>query len=238
MFRKTITICACVSRSFVDKEKVVRLANQLLDAGCAVTISPDLCRQAIQDRPGMEVAASSTVLACYPRAVQSLFRSIGLDPAQLLDIRNDEVEEIRCQLGIITHAGTDERKGEALYREMLAAFPAEPGTDAWYPVIDKDRCSECEKCHDFCLFGVYAVEDGRVWVKQPQQCKNNCPACARICPSKAVIFPKYEKSPINGGEAEEEQAVSLDTGTLYAEALRTRLEHRRASVSLLRKDKP
>ncbi len=186
----------------------------------------------------MEAVASSVVMACYPRAVRSLFDAIGLEPKHILDIRNGAVEDILTPLEVASPAGSEEVDGEAAFREAIAAFPVEQGTDAWFPVIDKDRCTECEKCHDFCLFGVYAVEDGRVRVAQPQQCKNNCPACARICPSKAVIFPKYEKSPINGGETDEEQTVSLDTKTLYAEALRTRLAHRRASVSLLRKDKP
>ncbi len=236
MLTKTITICACSSRSFIDKDKVVRLAAVLTHAGMAVVIVPDLCKQAIQDTSGMASIASSAILACYPRAVSALFASIGLEPGQVLDIRTGDTDAILAQLGATASAVGAVVEGESDFREMVAAFPVEAGTDAWYPVIDKDRCSECEKCHDFCLFGVYTLEDGRVTVKQPQQCKNNCPACARVCPSKAVIFPKYEKSPINGGEADEEQAMLLDTKTLYAEALRTRLEHRRASVSLLRRD--
>ncbi|MGF1587138.1 MAG: hypothetical protein ACFCUM_17590 [Bacteroidales bacterium] len=32
-------------------------------------------------------------------------------------------------------------------------------------------------------------------------CKNNCPACARVCPGSAIIFPRFaEKSVIAGAE--------------------------------------
>jgi ferredoxin len=102
-----------------------------------------------------------------------------------------------------------------------------PGNDAWYPVIDKDRCSECGKCFDFCPFGVYEMVDDRVRVYHPSKCKNNCPACARNCPSEAIIFPKYEYSPINGGTSHEEQAIRVDNSKLYADAFRTRLMNRR-----------
>ena len=32
----------------------------------------------------------------------------------------------------------------------------------------------------------------------------NCPACARVCPYGAIIFPKYGESPINGDEISEQ----------------------------------
>ena len=30
----------------------------------------------------------------------------------------------------------------------------------WYPVIDRDRCTGCGVCYDYCLFGTYARESG------------------------------------------------------------------------------
>ncbi len=63
----------------------------------------------------------------------------------------------------------------------------------WYPVIDRDRCVNCRQCVDFCLFGVYSADgDGSVQVENPDSCKNGCPACSRICPQSAIIFPHYE----------------------------------------------
>ena len=71
-------------------------------------------------------------------------------------------------------------------------------------MIDYDRCINCKQCLNFCLFGVYGVSgEGRVEVLKPEGCKTNCPACARVCPERAIIFPKYEKGPINGDEVDD-----------------------------------
>lgn len=234
MQHENITICACSSRSFIDKDKVAVIAAALKQAGMTVTIEPDLCKKVMQDDPSVEKIASSTILACYPRAVRSLFLIRDLELNRVVDIRNGEADDVLSQFQLSQPAA--QTAEQAYIRETVENLPFEGGTDAWYPVIDKERCSECEKCHDFCLFGVYAVEEGRVKVKHPQNCKNNCPACARICPSQAVIFPKYDKSPINGGLENEDQAASIDTKSLYTDALRARLERRKASVSLLKKD--
>ncbi|MCD6405162.1 MAG: 4Fe-4S binding protein, partial [Planctomycetes bacterium] len=62
----------------------------------------------------------------------------------------------------------------------------------WFPVIDYDRCINCKQCMNFCLFGTFSLsEDGTVVVSSPSSCKTNCPACGRICPQVAIMFPKY-----------------------------------------------
>ncbi len=69
----------------------------------------------------------------------------------------------------------------------------------WFPVIDYDRCTNCMQCLSFCLFGVYGADSaGRIDVQSPDQCKTNCPACSRVCPEAAIMFPKYKAGPING----------------------------------------
>ena len=52
-------------------------------------------------------------------------------------------------------------------------------SERWYPVVDRDRCTDCRQCLEFCLFGVYAVEDDRLAVAEPDNCKPGCPACLR-----------------------------------------------------------
>jgi hypothetical protein len=69
-----------------------------------------------------------------------------------------------------------------------------PTRPRWYPVIDETRCINCQHCLQFCLFGVYELDaGGKVQVCHPDQCKTGCPACARICPQSAIMFPLYEK---------------------------------------------
>jgi Pyruvate/2-oxoacid:ferredoxin oxidoreductase delta subunit len=69
----------------------------------------------------------------------------------------------------------------------------------WFPVIDYDRCTNCMQCLSFCLFGVYGVdEQAKIQVQNNDNCKTNCPACSRVCPEAAIMFPKYKAGPING----------------------------------------
>jgi Pyruvate/2-oxoacid:ferredoxin oxidoreductase delta subunit len=85
--------------------------------------------------------------------------------------------------------------------EMRASMQvASPGAwKPWFPVIDYERCTNCMQCLSFCLFGVYGVDDEhRITVQTSENCKTNCPACSRVCPEAAIIFPKYKSGPING----------------------------------------
>jgi ferredoxin len=73
----------------------------------------------------------------------------------------------------------------------------------WYPVIDRDRCTGCGICHDYCLFSTYRRDDQRaparrVRVEAPLNCKPGCPACARLCGSGALIFPFCPEASLNG----------------------------------------
>ena len=69
----------------------------------------------------------------------------------------------------------------------------------WFPVIDYDRCTNCMQCLSFCLFGVYGVDEAqKIQVQSNDNCKTNCPACSRVCPEAAIMFPKYKAGPING----------------------------------------
>ena len=74
-----------------------------------------------------------------------------------------------------------------------------PAGRRWYPVIDYSRCTNCLECLDFCLFGVYGVDSlERILVENQDQCKKGCPACSRVCPEQAIIFPEYKTAAIAG----------------------------------------
>ncbi|MCH7989982.1 MAG: ferredoxin family protein, partial [Planctomycetes bacterium] len=73
----------------------------------------------------------------------------------------------------------------------------------WYPVIDFSRCTNCMECIDFCLFGVYGVDHTDViLVEEQDSCKKGCPACSRVCPENAIIFPGHKTPAIAGADGE------------------------------------
>jgi NAD-dependent dihydropyrimidine dehydrogenase PreA subunit len=76
-----------------------------------------------------------------------------------------------------------------------------PAGRRWYPVIDYSRCTNCLECLDFCLFGVYGVDAlERIITENQDQCKKGCPACSRVCPQQAIIFPEYKSAAIAGAD--------------------------------------
>ena len=221
-----VTICACASRTFINKEKVAQLAAAAKQAGMDVEIVSDLCELCETKEGKVHEIAQTTIVACHTRAVKSLMAFAGEPDCKSIDLRSQSLEDVLQALGIAAAPADAADK----WKEQLAAFPTKLGEDAWYPTLDKDACAECGKCFEFCPFGVYEMVNDRVTVVHPQHCKNNCPACARQCPTSAIIFPKYDRSPINGGEEMQEHAVRLDSKELYGEVLRKKLIERKISI--------
>jgi NAD-dependent dihydropyrimidine dehydrogenase PreA subunit len=85
----------------------------------------------------------------------------------------------------------------------------------WYPVIDYSRCTNCMECIDFCLFGVYGVDKvDTILVEQPDNCRKGCPACSRVCPENAIIFPQH-KTPAIAGAPVEIGGLKIDLSVLF-----------------------
>ncbi|MEK6233538.1 MAG: ferredoxin family protein [Planctomycetales bacterium] len=86
----------------------------------------------------------------------------------------------------------------------------------WYPVIDYSRCTNCMECLDFCLFGVYGVDRAdSILVEQPDECKKGCPACSRVCPENAIIFPQHKAPDIAGSPTESAGGLKIDLSRLF-----------------------
>jgi len=86
----------------------------------------------------------------------------------------------------------------------------------WYPVIDYSRCTNCMECIDFCLFGVYGVDHAdRILVEEQDNCKKGCPACSRVCPVNAIIFPEHKTPGIAGAEGGPAEDFKIDLSKLF-----------------------
>ncbi len=231
-----ILFCRCLGADTIPGDVRERV-GQLLDGSAAdVTIVDDLCSLvAARDGRLAELVAEGEliVMACHPRGVRSLFKAAGVD----LDPARSRIIDLRR----VDWAAAEEAVPAAT-EGPPAAPESVPGGNAWFPVIDRDRCSKCRQCVDFCLFGVYSLDDdGRPQVEHPLNCKDNCPACARVCPEVAIIFPKVGEVPLDGDEIEDEaleQArVKVDVETFLGDDVYTALKERRrkARARLLRK---
>lgn len=212
--KKKILICRCAERGWVD------VAKSLREYGDDAVVVPDLCKAAQEKDPILEQAFDE-VHACCSRAVKALF-DFAENPL------SEEVEIVNHRIATPTPP---------------ADICTADGAPAWYPVIDYSRCTNCGQCHEFCLFGVYEKkEHGKIVVANPTNCKNNCPACARICPETAIIFPKVGEPLIHGEEILDEERrkanVQLNVDEILGDdvyaALNARKKKRR---SLLNKKK-
>lgn len=175
--QEKVLVCRCAERGLVSVDEI----SELISSDRAVIVD-DLCEAAASHDPVLDQEFTE-IHACYPRAVKALFEFSGGVLSNSVKIHNH-------------------RKNSS-----LSPDPSLSKDPAWYPVIDYERCTNCGQCHQFCLFGVYEKDDaGKVTVSNPGSCKNNCPACARICPETAIIFPKVGESPIDGAAITDEVA--------------------------------
>jgi Pyruvate/2-oxoacid:ferredoxin oxidoreductase delta subunit len=107
----------------------------------------------------------------------------------------------------------------------------------WFPVIDFSRCTNCMQCLTFCLFDVYGVsKEKKIEVRNPTNCKTDCPACSRVCPEVAILFPKYKGGPINGDEVREEdlhrEKMKVDISALLGGDIYAALRQRSADAKM------
>src|SRR5215468_4946752 len=92
----------------------------------------------------------------------------------------------------------------------------EPKDNRWYPVIDYGRCTNCLECIDFCLFGVYGIDQrDRILVENQDNCKRGCPACSRVCPQNAIIFPEHKTPAIAGAPGDGPGGLKIDLSKLF-----------------------
>lgn len=179
----------------LEPERRSRVMAALLERGFAVTI--------MRDRAHITARPRDLLLV--------LGRFTGQPPALDGDIamRFQQIDGMDAE-GIVQAA-------EALRDD--AGWVKAGAWKPWFPVIDYRRCTNCMQCLSFCLFDVYGVSaNGKIEVRNQDNCKTECPACSRVCPEVAIMFPKYRHSPINGDQVSQDdirrEAMKVDISAL------------------------
>ncbi len=200
--------CHCKNAGLIPENILRSVLERLKKSSQDVFCVDDLCALAAKQDPLFTQWAKQDdliVLACFPRVVKALFAhaNTNLSPSgKMINLRTMQNPESVIE---VINSICDISENDNL-KEPISISASDPDWQPWFPLIDYDRCKNCKQCLNFCLFGVYSMNDqGHVQVSGPHQCKTNCPACARVCPYAAIIFPKYEKSPINGDEVVESE---------------------------------
>ena len=167
-------VCDSTSNGRMPADRAYEIVRVLLERGYSVRRAAS-CADAAGRSPAVVVFGEQ------PEALPSDLAA----PAALVDAGNAAPADVADQVD----------------RAAQFQAPVRPAWKPWFPVIDTARCINCMQCLSFCLFDVYGVAaDGKIAVVNPSNCKTDCPACARVCPEVAIVFPKYRAGPINGAE--------------------------------------
>jgi NAD-dependent dihydropyrimidine dehydrogenase PreA subunit len=227
-----ILFCRCNGER-IDPSLTGSIKDYLKDTRASVTLLNDLCGIAAKKSHVIKdlytAGTEYMIIGCYRRTMDLLIEQAGInhhtrDRQHINLLEETDQAKIREQID----AFAAESSGPAVYTEITE----DSGWSSWYPVIDYTRCTACGQCADFCLFGVYEKSWAKVQVVNPQGCKNNCPACARICPQTALIFPKYKYGGAIGGseeidEVEEKNRQTQDISDLLGGDIYVALERRK-----------
>jgi hypothetical protein len=155
----------------------------------------------------------------HPRPAYWIMRALGVPSETRLICRN--IGEFCCPDVAVNnliplaarHCQTQSGAGSGRVVDVSAAVDAR-----WYPVIDYSRCSQCGQCLEFCLFGVFSRIEDRVVASHRDNCKPGCPACARVCPRGAIMFPQYDSDPaIAGHPGAGSPAGGIDVGAFFGD---------------------
>jgi len=204
-----------------------RLCAQLLDRGYAVT-------RAGAGAAGLIADAALVVIGRFVGPPPAVADDTGRRDVLVRSIAGMTVDEA---VAVVEAARGDRRMNrppDAAQAGVAAANTAETWKP-WFPVIDTARCTNCMQCLSFCLFDVYGVSaEHTLRVENPANCKVNCPACSRVCPEVAIMFPKYHAGPIDGGPVSDSdvhrEKMKVDISALLGGDIYAKLRERSADA--------
>jgi len=195
---KRIVFCNCGGER-INPDRLHLIENYLRNCNAEIAILSDLCGlSALNKESLVDIFRKENkylIIGCYSRSMKLLLEqgcidleNISVEYANFIELADEEIFR-----RVSSFCKNSDRQSSVLEINTIVDWPS------WFPVIDYSRCSACGQCADFCLFGVYEKSEVRVNVINPMGCKNNCPACGRICPETAIIFPKYKYGSAIGG---------------------------------------
>jgi NAD-dependent dihydropyrimidine dehydrogenase PreA subunit len=166
----------------------------------------------------------SRTIWCLDFKVRPDAKSFIDEVVRIRDENSAQIVSLGGLLGGLASNGNTTSKAADVHPQLNApsSTPAQPtviaddGSRRWYPVIDYSRCTNCMECIDFCLFGVYGVDKvDTILVEQPDNCRKGCPACSRVCPENAIIFPQHKTPAIAGSPEGSAGAFKIDLSKLF-----------------------
>lgn len=209
-----------------EADLVRRLVGDLrltvIDAPHVYDLTPD----AAAFRAVADVTGPIVVLGwLYPRALFWTLAALGLDGARAdgdgetagRPILPIDLRGACCADAIIDRVKALVPPAEGAEGRVMR-FDG-PADERWYPVLDYSRCVNCLECLEFCLFGVFETDDAdRPVATDPDRCKPGCPACSRVCPEAAIMFPHHPSTPAIAG-ADEGRIEPLSAETVQADGI-------------------
>ena len=250
-----VLYCHCANAKVIPAATKTAVLKGLNEAHVEFEAVPDLCEMAARGDTRLRELSSApalTVAACYPRAVKWLFAAAGAPLSEATTtVWNMRVETPEAVVEGVLNSGVrriapaDRPPDGGADLTAPADAPSAPLVDTqlvptagwkpWFPVIDYSRCTNCMQCLSFCLFDVYGVStDQKIQVQNQSNCKTECPACSRVCPEVAIMFPKYRHGPINGEEIKSDdvrrEAMKVDISALLGGDVYAMLRDRSAKA--------
>jgi len=145
----------------------------------------------------------------YVEEIKRIAKEVSVKLVPLAGLRTDS-DQSDSSPGLFQRFSAPEKKGAG------PVVLGESMVNRWYPVIDYSRCTNCLECIDFCLFGVYGIDHKeRILVENQDNCKRGCPACSRVCPENAIIFPEHKTPAIAGAPGEGPGGLKIDLSKLF-----------------------